>query len=44
MTSHILALKSIMESAKAKNLKATMAFMDFKKTFDSVHYGKRPIL
>ena len=26
-----------MEGAKAKNLKATMVFIDFKKAFDSVH-------
>ena len=38
-TSHILALRRIMEGAKAKNLKATMVFIDFKKAFDSVHRG-----
>ncbi|XP_063680102.1 uncharacterized protein LOC134815494 [Bolinopsis microptera] len=38
-TSHILALRRIMEGARAKNLKATMVFIDFKKAFDSVHRG-----
>ena len=38
-TSHILALRRIIEGAKAKNLKATMVFIDFKKAFDSVHRG-----
>ena len=38
-TSHILTLRRIMEGAKAKNLRATMVFIDFKKGFDSVHRG-----
>ena len=38
-TSHILALRRIIEGTKAKNLKATMVFIDFKKAFDSVHRG-----
>ena len=38
-TSHILALRRVMEGAKAKNLKATMIFIDIKKAFDSVHRG-----
>ncbi|KAL5252408.1 hypothetical protein ACHWQZ_G015245 [Mnemiopsis leidyi] len=38
-TSHILALRRIIEGGKAKNLKATMVFIDFKKAFDSVHRG-----
>ena len=38
-SSHILALRRIIEGAKAKNLKATMVFIDFKKAFDSVHRG-----
>ena len=38
-TSHILALRRIIEGAKAKNLKATMVFIDFKKAFDSIHRG-----
>lgn len=36
-TSHILALRRIIEGTKAKNLKATMVFIDFKKAFDSLH-------
>ncbi|MCP4494507.1 MAG: reverse transcriptase family protein, partial [Gammaproteobacteria bacterium] len=38
-TSHILALRRILEGAKAKNLSAVMLFIDFKKAFDSVHRG-----
>ena len=38
-TSHILALRRILEGAKAKNLSAVLTFIDFKKAFDSVHRG-----
>lgn len=38
-TSHILALRRILEGVKAKNLTAVMLFIDFKKAFDSVHRG-----
>ena len=38
-TSHILALRRIIAGVKAKNLKATMVFIDFKKAFDNVHHG-----
>ena len=38
-TGHILALRRILEGARAKNLPAVMAFIDFKKAFDSVHRG-----
>ena len=38
-TSHILALKRIIEGAKDRNLKSTMVFIDFKKAFDSEHRG-----
>ena len=38
-TSHILALRRILEGAKAKNLPAVLTFIDFKKAFDSVHRG-----
>ena len=34
-----MALRRIIEGAKAKNLKATMVFIDFKKAFDSIHRG-----
>ena len=37
--SHILALRRILEGAKAKNLPAVLTFIDFKKAFDSVHRG-----
>ena len=39
LTSHILALRRILEGAQAKNLSAVMLFVDFKKAFDSVHRG-----
>ena len=38
-TNHILALRRILEGAKAKNLPAILTFIDFKKAFDSVHRG-----
>ena len=38
-TSHILALRRILEGAKAKNLSAALTFIDFKKAFDSIHRG-----
>ena len=38
-TSHILALRRILEGAKAKHLPAVLTFIDFKKAFDSVHRG-----
>jgi hypothetical protein len=33
-TSHFLALRRITEGTKAKNLKATMVFIDFKKALN----------
>ena len=38
-TSHILALRRILEGTRAKNLSAVMLFIDFKKAFDSLHRG-----
>ena len=39
-TSHILALRRIIEGIKERNLPAILTFIDFKKAFDSVHRGK----
>ena len=36
-TSHILALRRIIEGVKKHNLKATLIFVDFRKAFDSIH-------
>ena len=36
----ILALRRIIEEAKAHNLPAILTFIDFKKAFDSIHRGK----
>ena len=38
-TSHILALRRILEEVKDKNLSAVMLFIDFRKAFDSIHRG-----
>ena len=39
-TSQILILRKILEGARAKNLQATILFVDFTKAFDSIHRGK----
>ena len=40
-TAHILEyLRRLIEGVKERNLKATLAFIDFKKAFDSIHRGK----
>ena len=39
-TSHILALRRLIEGIKDKNLSCIITFIDFKKAFDSVHRGK----
>ena len=39
-TSHILALRRLIEGIKDKNLQCIITFIDFKKAFDSVHRGK----
>ena len=37
--SYILALRRILEGAKANNLSAVLTFIDFKEAFDSIHRG-----
>ena len=39
-TSQILTIRRILESVWAKNLQVTLIFVDFTKTFDSIHRGK----
>ena len=39
-TSQILTIRRILEGVRSKNLKATILFVDFTKTFDSIHSGK----
>ena len=39
-TSHILALRRIIEEVKSNNLTAILTFIDFRKAFDSIHRGK----
>ena len=39
-TSQILTICRILEGVHAKNLQATMLFVDFTKAFDSIHRGK----
>ena len=44
-TSQILTIRRIPEGVWAKNLQATLLFVDFTKAFDSIHRGKmEPIL
>ena len=40
MTSQILKIRRIVEGVCAKNLEATLLFVDFAKAFDSRHWGK----
>ena len=40
MTSQILTIRRILEGVRAKNLQATLIFIDFTKAFDSIHRGK----
>ena len=40
MTSQILTIHRILEGVRAKNLQATLLFVDFTKAFDSIHRGK----
>ena len=39
-TSQILTILRILEGVRAKNLQATLIFVDFTKAFDSIHRGK----
>ena len=39
-TSQILTIRRIIEGVQAKNLPATLLFVDFTKAFDSIHRGK----
>ena len=39
-TSQILTIRRILEGVRAKNLPATILFVDFTKAFDSIHRGK----
>ena len=38
-TSQILTIRRILEGVRAKNLQATLLFVDFTKVFDSIHRG-----
>ena len=40
MTSQILTIRRIPEGLQAKNIQATILFVDFTKAFDSIHRGK----
>ena len=39
-TSQILTIRRILKDVRAKNLEATILFVDFSKAFDSIHRGK----
>ena len=39
-TSHILALRRVIEGVKSHNRKAIILYVDFRKAFDSIHRGK----
>ena len=38
--SQILTIRRILEGVRAKNIQATLLFVDFNKAFDSIHRGK----
>ena len=40
-TTHILALRRLIEGVKSNNLKAVITFVDFKKAFDTIHRGRK---
>ena len=39
-STHILALRRLIEGVKSNNLKSIIIFDDFKKACDSIHHGK----
>ena len=39
-TSQILTIRRVLKGVRAKNLQATLIFVDFTKAFDSIHRGK----
>ena len=39
-TTQILTIRRILAVVRAKNLQATILFVDFTKAFDSIHRGK----
>ena len=39
-TAQILTIHRILEGVQAKNLQASLLFVDFTKAFDSIHRGK----
>ena len=43
-TSQILTIRRILEGVRAKNLQATLLFVDFTKAFDSLHRGKMELI
>ena len=43
-TSQILTIRRILEGVRAKNLRATLLFVDFTKAFDSIHRGKKELI
>ena len=40
LASQILTIRRILEGVRAKNLQATLLFVDFTKAYDSIHRGK----
>ena len=43
-TSQILTIRRILEGVRAKNLQATLLFVDFTKAFDFIHRGKMELI
>ena len=43
-TSQILTIRRILEGVRAKNLQATLLFVDFTKAFDSIHRGEMELI